>query len=270
MTGGREVHEHQNEPLYVFDPGHAPGGLPRDHKGWPVFAVRLSDGRPACGSRKASRPGLCESPFRYANGRCKKHGGATPKGAAHPNFKDGKRSRYMPPPDLYERYLGALTDPELTHHRDSVALVDSLIDEMLEGYEFGANPKRWAEVKRLVRRVEAANNAGDRHKAREAFEELLLVVEEGHAHAQKALAIVRLLEARRRHADSETRRRLSEELTFSYEVAVSYYLAMGRLARKHFGHDQARLTAFLNDVTAISGTAGVEDGRQERTIQPKR
>ncbi len=80
LTGGREFHEHQNEPLYVFDPGHAPGGLPRDDKAWPVFAVRLSDGRPACGSRKASKPGLCESPFRYANGRCKKHGGATPRG----------------------------------------------------------------------------------------------------------------------------------------------------------------------------------------------
>ncbi len=174
----------------------------------------------------------------------------------------------MPPPDLYERYLGALTDPELTHHRDSVALVDSLIDEVLEGYEFGANSERWAEVKRLVRRVEAANKAGDRHKAREAFEELLLVVEEGHAHAQKSLAIVRLLEARRRHADSETRRRLSEELTFTYETAYAYYTALGAAARKHFGHDQKALTAFLNDVTAISGTAGVVDVGDRQALPP--
>jgi hypothetical protein len=259
LTGGCEVHEHQKNPLYVFDPERAPGGLPRDHKGWPVFAVTLKDNRPVCGSRKASKPGLCESPFRYPNGRCKKHGGATPKGAAHPNFKTGRRSRYMPPPDLHERYVRALEDPELTHHRDSVALVDSLIEEILEGYEHGTNPEKWKAVQKAFRKCRVAENAGELHKARAHFEELGLLVEEGYRNSQQSLAILRLLEARRRHADSETKRKLSEEITFSYESAYTFYSAMGAAARKHFGHDPERLSAFVNEITAIGGAAGVQE-----------
>lgn len=74
------------------------------------------------------------------------------------------------------------------------------------------------------------------------------------------------MEARRRHADSETKRKLSEELTFSYETAYIYYTALGAAARKHFGHDQARLTAYLNEVIAIAGTASVADGGGQRAF----
>ena len=230
---------------------------PLDGKGWPLYALRLTDERPACGSPK-SRGGYCESPYRYHNGRCKKHGGNAARGPAHGNWQHGQRSRYVSMPrGIRAHFEHAVTDPELTHHRASVALVDELIDELLESYDFGANPERWAQVKRLVRKVETHNNAGDRVRAREAFEELKLVTGEGSDHAQQSATIVRLLEARRRHADSETKRKLSESLVFDYATATAYYLGMGQLARKHFGHDQERLTAFLTDITSLSGEHGV-------------
>lgn len=259
LTGGREVHQDQNNPLYVFEPERVPDGLPRDHKGWPVHAIRLNDERPACGSRKASKPGLCESPFRYPNGRCKKHGGSTPKGAAHPNFRDGRRSKYASMPQhLREKYEKALQDPELSHHRGQIAMVDSLVDEFFGEYEHGANPETWKAVRTEYRRMKVANNAGNRHKAREHFEALGLLVEEGHSHAQGSLTLIRLLEARRKHAESETKRRLSESMTFTYEMAYTYYTALGSAARRWFGHDQERLTGFLNEITAISSESGLD------------
>ena len=267
LTGGREVYQDQNNPLYVFEPDRVPDGLPRDHKGWPVHAVRLNDERPACGSRKASKPGLCESPFRYPNGRCKKHGGATPKGAAHPNFKDGRRSKYATMPQhLRERFEEALQDPELTHHRGQIAMVDAQIDGFFEEYQEGANPETWKSVKAEYRKLTVANNAGDTRKAREHFEALGLLVAEGHTHAQASLTLIRLLEARRKHAESETKRWLSESMTFSYEMAYTYYTALGSAARRWFGHDQERLTGFLNEIVAISGESGVDT---EGYDQPK-
>ncbi len=271
LTGGREVHQDQSNPLYVFEPERVPDGLPRDHKGWPVHAIRLNDERPACGSRKASKPGLCESPFRYSNGRCKKHGGSTPKGAAHPNFKDGRRSKYASMPQhLRERYEKALGDPELTHHRGQIAMVDAALDDFFAEYDAGASPELWKQVKAEYRKVKVANNAGDRHKAREHFEALGLIIGEGYGRSQQSLTLLRLLEARRRHADSETKRHLSESMTFSYEMAYTYYTALGTAARRWFGHDQERLTGFLNEITAISGESGLDTtgGGDGHTLPP--
>ena len=264
LTGGREVHQDQNNPLYVFEPERVPEGLPRDHKGWPVHAIRMNDERPACGSRKASKPGLCESPFRYPNGRCKKHGGSTPKGAAHPNFRDGRRSRYATMPQhLRARYEAGLADPELTHHRGQIAIVDATLDEFFSAYDAGASRETWKALKTEYGRLKVAEKAGDSHKAHEHFEALGLIIEEGNSHAQGSLTLIRLLEARRKHAESETKRRLSESMNFSYEMAYTYYTALGAAARRWFGHDQENLTGFLNEITAITSESGLDTERYE-------
>jgi hypothetical protein len=253
-SGGREVVEGQKNGLYVYDRN----AVPRDDKGCPVYAVRLDDDRPVCGSPKSRGRGFCESPVRHHNGRCNKHGGSSPRGAASGTFKTGKYSRYMPPPNLYQNYLRSLDDPELTHHRDSLALTDALISDVLESYEDGAPAGLWKRVRVLYDRTEAANRVGNPRKARQFFDELGHTIEQGSRQAGHQQEIVRLLESRRRHAESETRRRSSEERTFTYEQAYTVYTAFGTTARKHFGHDEERLTAFINELTAIAGEAGVD------------
>jgi len=229
-----------------------------DEKGRRVYAVRHEDGRPACGSPKR-RGGYCGSPVLYANGRCRLHGGPAARGAASGTWVDGNRSKYAKMPQhIRERYEKALQDPELTHHRGQIAMVDAQIDSFFEDYKDGANPETWRQVKGEYRKLTVANNAGDTRKAREHFEALGLLVEEGHTHAQASLTLIRLLEARRKHADSETKRRLSESMTFSYEMAYTYYTSLGAAARRWFGHDQERLTGFLNEITAISGESGLD------------
>lgn len=244
QAAGLWLYDHENPPL--------------DEKGWPMYAQRLTDLTPACGNAKKGG-GFCESPYRYHNGKCRVHGGPSPKGMASGTWKTGQHSKYAKMPKrLRQGYEEAIDDPELTHHRSSVALIDQLVDETLESYDAGANPERWEQVKKLVRRLDVANASGDYPKAREAFEELKLVVSEGYAHVEQSRSVTRLLEARRRHAESETKRRLSEAITFSYETAVQYYMAIGTSARRWFGHDQERLSGFIDEVTAIAGEHGVE------------
>ena len=90
MTGsrppGREVTESQNHGLYLYDEPLL------DEKNNPTFGMRLDNGGSACCSRLASRPGWCESQVLFPNGRCKKHGGKSLKGIAHPNWQHGRRS----------------------------------------------------------------------------------------------------------------------------------------------------------------------------------
>ena len=207
-------------------------------------------------SKRTGEP--CKKDAMQGREVCLAHGGKSPLGPAAANWKNGHHSKYMTTPaKLREGYERALSDPELTHHRTSIALTDSLIEEVLEDYEAGVSPEVWKKVRSEYRKLQVANDANNRHKAREHFEALGLLISEGSAHAQQSTSILRALESRRKHADSETKRKLSESIAFSYESAYTFYTAMGTAARKHFGHDQERLSAFVNEISSISGEAGV-------------
>jgi hypothetical protein len=214
----------------------------------------------------------CKGTSRQSKERCKRrrspgseyciyHGGRVPKGGTHPNFKDGRRSRFMPQPEVLQHYLRNLNDPELTHHRDSIALVDVLIDEAVGDYEDGGTPELWRGLKAAWRRVEKARAGGDAAWLGQALDETGLLIERGAKQTQRTTRVVNLLEQRRKHAAAETKRLLSEEGNFTYEMAAAYYGAMGAAARRHFGHDQEALTAFLQEVTAIGGGAVPETPR---------
>lgn len=64
------------------------------------------------------------------NGRCRLHGGKSLKGAAHPAFKHGRRSKSVPA-QLTETYHRSLGDPELLNLSSEIALTDAMIDDIL-------------------------------------------------------------------------------------------------------------------------------------------
>jgi hypothetical protein len=210
----------------------------------------------------------CKGTSRQSKERCKRrrspgseyciyHGGRVPKGGAHPNFKDGRRSRYMPPP-LLENYEHYLAESKLTHHRDSIALVDAMVEEALEDWEGGGTPELWRGLEAAWRKVEKARAGGDEARQGKALDETGLLIERGARQTQRTTRVVNLLEQRRKHAAAETKRRLTAGGMFTYEMAAAYYTALGAAARKHFSHDRKALTAFLNDITAIAGGAASE------------
>lgn len=81
-----------------------------------------------CGA-KTRGGGKCQRPGTGAGGRCRLHGGATPNGAALPQFTHGRRSKYL----LHgtgDKYREALADRELMRIRQDVALVEALIGDL--------------------------------------------------------------------------------------------------------------------------------------------
>lgn len=188
---------------------------------------------------------------------CIFHGGRVPKGGAHRNFKHGKRSKYMIAPEIFERFNIYLNDPELTHHRDSVALLDAMIQEALDDFESGGTPELWRNLKATWRRVEKARKAGDGARLGEALDRVGLLIDRGARDIQGHVRVMKLLDERRKHASAETKRRLAEENTFTYETAVAYYTALATAARKHFSHDQEALNAYIDEVVAIAGRAEI-------------
>jgi hypothetical protein len=206
----------------------------------------------------------CKGTSRRSGERCKRrrspgseycifHGGRAPKGGAHPNYRHGKRSKYRPPPELLQNFRAFLRDPELAHHRNSVAIIDSMLQDLFDNYDSAASTALWRELKGAWSRAEAARKAGDERGWRAAHEEVGLIIERGVAQSGREGRAVSLLEQRRRHADSELKRETAEKHTWTYEEAAAFYIALGDAVRRHCSEEQ--ILAIDNDLAAIVGRA---------------
>jgi len=96
-----------------------------------------------CGA-KTRQGGPCQvAPM--PNGRCYRHGGATPSGLASPHFRHGRFSRDVPT-RLMSRYEQALADPELLSVRSDVAVLQALINEKLAKLEGPESEPAWERL----------------------------------------------------------------------------------------------------------------------------
>lgn len=72
---------------------------------------------------------------------CTKDGGKSKKGAAHYNYKDGSRSKYMPK-FLAGAFEEAIGDPELLNLSGSIATQEAIIRDAIESLQEGEAPTR--------------------------------------------------------------------------------------------------------------------------------
>src|SRR6185436_8277650 len=84
---------------------------------------------PSCGARRRDG-GRCRQPGMAPSGRCRLHGGRTPRGLADANTRTGRYSRDLPT-RVAARYESALADPELLSVRDDIALLQGSIQQVM-------------------------------------------------------------------------------------------------------------------------------------------
>ncbi|MDQ3498954.1 MAG: hypothetical protein M3514_15895 [Actinomycetota bacterium] len=205
-------------------------------------------------SRQSKEP--CKRRRSPGSEYCIFHGGRVPKGGAHPNFKDGRRSRYMPS-ELFEHFERFVNDPKITHHRESLATIDVLIQEAWDDYEDGGTPELWRALRTAWRRVEKARAKGDSARLGGQLDQVGHLIERGAEQIDRHERILKLLEGRRKHAVAETKRRLAEERTYTHEEATAFYAGLGEAVRKHIS-DPKMLNAIFNDIAAIAGRADID------------
>ncbi len=202
-------------------------------------------------SRQSGQP--CKRRRSPGSEFCIFHGGRAPKGGAHPNYKHGNRSKYRPPANLSENFESFLRSSELAHHRNSVAIVDSMLQDLFDNYDSAASPALWRQLRAAWNRAEISREAGDEQEWRLAHEEVGLIIERGVAQAGRERQAVALLEQRRRHADSELKRETAEANTWTFEEATAFYVALGDAVRRRCSEEQ--IIAIENDLAALVGRA---------------
>ncbi|MHA2084423.1 MAG: HGGxSTG domain-containing protein [Candidatus Thorarchaeota archaeon] len=101
--------------------------------------------KPKCGahSRRTGEP--CKNFPMRGRKRCKFHGGKSPIGISHKNFKHGKLCGYLPD-RLVHNFKEASNDPNLLELRQELALVDSRVLELVQGLDKKGNAQQFKEL----------------------------------------------------------------------------------------------------------------------------
>lgn len=177
--------------------------------------------RKRCGAKtRSGEP--CKS-WAMDNGRCRMHGGSSLRGIAHPSYKTGRYSKYVPN-RMAERYELAVSDPELLNLSEEIALVDARVSDVLSRVDSGESGRRWRELGRLRGEFLAAQRRQDQERMAEVLADILNGVRAGQADFEAWAEVVDLLERRRRLVESEQKRRMAMHLVVKVEEATQAML----------------------------------------------
>lgn len=178
-------------------------------------------GQVICGAKNQSaRP--CGSTHIFTNGRCKFHGGPSLSGVAHPNYIDGRRSKYLPQ-RLQKAYGEIRADEDLFTLRDDAALVEARLLDVLGRVDTGESGKHWTQARAALT---AFDNASDPDEAVKHLAAMRAAVGRGVSDYAAWNEIKDLLEQRRRLVADERKHVLETGRIISIEQLMLWVGAL--------------------------------------------
>lgn len=183
------------------------------------------------------------------NGRCRMHGGKTPRGKALPQTTHGRYSRDLPT-RLGARYLEAQADPDLLNLTHEIALTDTFIADALSGLESGESGALWADLQVQWTAYQEARAAGDSYAEATASLAISDLIKRGSAPYQIRAETMHLAETRRRLVESEGKRRVQMQQMISAEHAMLLVTALVDVVVRHVPDERTR-AAISADIGAL-------------------
>lgn len=141
--------------------------------------------KPACGAKTNHPNKYGEHRCLVApmpNGRCHKHGGATPKGLALPQTKHGRYSKYLPA-NLLGQYNEAISDPELLTLNDEIAALQARAMQLMERLTDGDTYQLWQDLRNAQDELETARSNGDAQQMAFWMNETTKLIKKGASEA---------------------------------------------------------------------------------------
>jgi len=163
------------------------------------------------------------------NGRCKFHGGMTPHGPAHPAFKTGRYSKYLPN-DLLKKYGEALESSELQDLNDELALVTARLFEMVSGLKVGS-AEAWGEALTAFKQMDAAIRRQDQAEAGRWLTALGKILESGAGTSDAWLEIRETIQDKRRLTETIAKQELMGQV--SMDRVLTLYIGMSHIVARY-------------------------------------
>ena len=184
------------------------------------------------------------------NGRCYRHGGATPSGPASPHFIHGRYSTALPK-GLVERFTASMTDPDLLELRAELSLVDARIEELLGRITAQEADGCWSEAKTVYQRLRVAYEA-QKPTATTALAELGDILERGDADVERWGQLGQLINLRARVVRVESKRLKDLHQMVTVERVWALVAALVQSVRKHVA-DRGTLSRIQQDFRQLTG-----------------
>ena len=188
---------------------------------------------------------------------CWVHGGASPAaGPTHPNWKHGRRSKYIPA-RLAEKYAESLTDPQLTEYRHDIALLESRLHELLTT---GESESLWNQVHGAYKAMRDAMRDRDEAGITASLVMLDSLINRGMADALRWREIYQVTDQIGKTKEREHRRLVQAGLMVSQEQLIAILGQLVNVAKATFtNQDEVRKFA------AALNAYGVADVREAST-----
>jgi len=186
------------------------------------------------------------------NGRCRLHGGLTPKGFDLPQTTHGRYSKYLPT-GLLAKFNAAMADPDLLNQTGEIALIDARLAELLEKIGTGENGVIWKALREANDRLRAAQAKSDAAGMASALNDISRLIEQGQGESAVWTQIDATLENRRKFVDSETRRIYNGQMILRLDEATQLIQTLGLVVRQYVTDPQT-LAAIQTEFARIMGT----------------
>lgn len=190
-----------------------------------------------CGAWIPKRGVVCGAAARKGRERCRHHGGNTPRGPEHPNFKHGRYSKELPN-GMRERLQEALDDDELTSLRDEIGLITVRIQEVLKEAMKGRPQETWADLEAQMQRARQAQDAGDPYEMAQALAEMEELIEAGTRQTEAWSELTELIDTRRKLARAEHRRTTELQQMIDAQGALAIVNFIVDSVRRHVSDDK--------------------------------
>lgn len=203
-----------------------------------------------CNARRSNGQGYCMKLPAAGRTRCYKHGGATPIGPASPQFKHGRRSKYLPG-NVAALYEEALQNPQLMSLRDEIALLDMAINQNLEAVTWGESRERWETVISSALTINRAIASGDANLLAAAVNDLTRVANNQSQSDTAINDVVNFVEQRRRLVETQTKLEAVLNQNITAERAVLFAAAIADIVTRHVTDPEIR-QRIAQDIRALT------------------
>lgn len=204
------------------------------------------NGKLICGARTKNGSPCKTSPITGRN-RCRLHGGASPRGLAHPRTSHGKYSKDLPS-RLALRYEEARTDEELLALREEIAVIDVRLGDLLTRVDSGESGAVWRKIKKTYRDMSRAVRAGNQQEFAELLNEMGQLINRGHGEYAAWNEIFKAVESRRKVTESERKRLTDMKQIMTAEEATHLLSFVVATIRKHV-KDRRTLASISQEIS---------------------
>ena len=206
-----------------------------------VCAPARSSQAKLCGARLRKRPGeFCRKPVMLNATRCVQHGARSLKGSAHPRWKGGAFSKYLPR-DLRQRYEKWLSSPDLLAGRNEVAMLKSRIEE-LAGRLDNSNEsgESWRALQEAFAELKRATAAGDEAATATAVTRLQAIIDGAVSNEAAWDAFTDLVERATLIAQRETKRQADERVSVGVDQVRLVFSSLAECILREVRDPQTR------------------------------